>query len=86
LTNVSTWHRYKESFGGKQLAPFIPSSIRGVKTNWQLKQSNLTRENRRIGVAAGIVEETSAECEEKMPPAGGKSEETKSLKKHFKMT
>jgi hypothetical protein len=43
------------------------------------------RENRRIGVAGGDLEEKRGGCEESILPVGGKSEEAADLKKYLKM-
>jgi hypothetical protein len=50
-----------------------------------LKQKDLRRENKRIGVAVGDAEEKSGECEEDILPFGGKSEKMADLKKYLKM-
>jgi hypothetical protein len=49
-----------------------------------LKQKELRRENRRIGVAVEDVEEKSGKCEEDIFPVGGKSKEAADLKKYIK--
>jgi len=46
-----------------------------------LKQKDLRRENRRIGVGIGDAEEKNGECEKDILPVGCKSEEAAHLKK-----
>ena len=53
----------------------------GSKTTWRLKQKDLRRENRRIGVGIGDAEEKNGECEKDILPVGCKSEEAAHLKK-----
>jgi hypothetical protein len=55
------------------------------ETTWRLKQKDLRKENKRIGVAVGDIEEKSGGWEEDILPVGGKSKEAADLKKFLKM-
>ena len=58
---------------------YNPSNI------FQLKQKDLKKENRRIGVGVGGTEEKNGESEEGVLLVAGKSEEASDLKKYHKM-
>jgi hypothetical protein len=49
-----------------------------------LKQKDLRRARRRIGVVVGKKGEKSSECEENILSVGGKPEEAGNLKKYLK--
>jgi len=52
---------------------------------FQLKQKDLRKENKRIGVGVRDSGEQSGKCKEDILPVGCKSEEASDLKKYLKM-